>query len=189
MSKLRRRLIYLLLGTLAALLPMLLTLLFSVPLTTALLDTPDEPREKWTYSQFLNEVKDQSIEQVTLNPERTIALTTGERGKIVSVNLPNDPDLEALLIQNNVDITIAETESTIPMRTRLTAFLIVLIPMAIVLLGSALWVWMLIDCAMQESGDGNTKIVWTLIMIFTAWLGALAYFLLRRPQRQQELGR
>ncbi|NER83987.1 MAG: hypothetical protein F6K42_31480, partial [Leptolyngbya sp. SIO1D8] len=36
---------------------------------------------------------------------------------------------------------------------------------------------MLVDCALQESSQGNTKIVWILIIIFTSWIGAFAYFL------------
>ncbi|NER81084.1 MAG: PLDc_N domain-containing protein [Leptolyngbya sp. SIO1D8] len=54
----------------------------------------------------------------------------------------------------------------------------------IFLLGSIFWIWMLVDCALQESSQGNTKIVWILIIIFTSWIGAFAYFLFRRPQRQ-----
>src|SRR5437588_6534671 len=29
------------------------------------------------------------------------------------------------------------------------------------------WIWALIDCAMKETDQGNTKIVWILIIIFT----------------------
>ncbi|MBE7383875.1 MAG: PLDc_N domain-containing protein [Leptolyngbya sp. SIO1E4] len=71
----------------------------------------------------------------------------------------------------------------------LTASLILVIPAAIVVVGSILWMLMLMDCAMQEPSQGNTKIVWVLIIIFTTWVGALAYLLFRRPERQRELGR
>ena len=54
---------------------------------------------------------------------------------------------------------------------------------------TALWIWMLVDCATKETDEGNTKIVWILIIIFTHWLGAQIYLLARRPQRLKELGR
>ena len=53
----------------------------------------------------------------------------------------------------------------------------------------AFWIWMLIDCAMYEKSEGNDKIIWILIIIFTHFIGALIYFLIRRPQRKKELGR
>ncbi len=54
---------------------------------------------------------------------------------------------------------------------------------------TAFWIWMLIDCATRESDQGNTKVVWILIIIFTHWVGALIYLLARRPQRIRELGK
>ncbi len=54
---------------------------------------------------------------------------------------------------------------------------------------TVLWIWMLVDCATKETDQGNTKIVWILIIILTHWLGALIYLLVRRPQRLKELGR
>ncbi|MDX9980587.1 MAG: PLDc N-terminal domain-containing protein [Lentisphaeria bacterium] len=54
--------------------------------------------------------------------------------------------------------------------------------------GTVLWIWMLIDCATKEPDTGNDKIIWILIIIFTHWLGALIYFLVRRPKRIQEFG-
>ncbi len=54
------------------------------------------------------------------------------------------------------------------------------------LLGLALlifWLWMLIDCLRNEPSDGNDKIVWVLVIIFTNWIGALIYYFVRRPER------
>jgi heme/copper-type cytochrome/quinol oxidase subunit 2 len=45
------------------------------------------------------------------------------------------------------------------------------------------WLWMLVDCATKESDQGNTKIVWILIILFANLIGAAVYFLVRRPQR------
>jgi hypothetical protein len=55
----------------------------------------------------------------------------------------------------------------------------------LVLLGFAFWLWMLIDCATKESDQGNTKIVWIIIIVFTNFVGALIYFFVQRPQRLQ----
>ncbi len=57
------------------------------------------------------------------------------------------------------------------------------------LLGTIFWIRMLIDCATREPDIGNTKIVWILIVVFTHFLGALLYLLIRRPQRIRETGR
>jgi hypothetical protein len=55
--------------------------------------------------------------------------------------------------------------------------------------GTVFWIWMLVDCLMKESSDGNEKIIWGIVIAFTHVLGAALYFLLRRPQRIRELGR
>jgi len=52
-----------------------------------------------------------------------------------------------------------------------------------VLLGFIFWVWMLADCAANEPDEGNTKIVWVIIIIFANIVGAAIYFFVRRPQR------
>ncbi len=48
---------------------------------------------------------------------------------------------------------------------------------------------MLIDCLMKEPSEGNDKLVWALVIIFTHWLGALIYLIARRPQRIAKFGR
>ena len=50
------------------------------------------------------------------------------------------------------------------------------------------WIWMLIDCATKERNDGNQKIVWILIILFTHLIGAAIYFFVRRPTRMAETG-
>ena len=54
------------------------------------------------------------------------------------------------------------------------------------LLGTAFWVWMLIDCALNEPTAGNDKLIWVLIILFAQVLGAILYLLVRRPQRLAE---
>jgi hypothetical protein len=50
------------------------------------------------------------------------------------------------------------------------------------------WIWMLVDCATKEPSQGNDKIIWILIIVFTHWIGALIYFLVRRPERKKLFG-
>ena len=45
------------------------------------------------------------------------------------------------------------------------------------------WVWMLVDCAIKEPSEGNDKLVWVLIILFTHVLGAALYLFVRRPRR------
>jgi hypothetical protein len=54
---------------------------------------------------------------------------------------------------------------------------------------SVFWIWALVDCATKEPNEGNTKIVWVLVIVFTHLLGALLYVLIRRPERIRQVGR
>lgn len=45
------------------------------------------------------------------------------------------------------------------------------------------WIVMLADCAMNEPDQGNNKIIWVVIIVFTGVIGAALYYCLRRPQR------
>ena len=51
-----------------------------------------------------------------------------------------------------------------------------------------LWIWMLVDCLMNEPSEGNDKVIWVLVIIFAGWIGALIYLLARRPQRKAKYG-
>ncbi|MBV9689397.1 MAG: PLDc_N domain-containing protein [Ktedonobacteraceae bacterium] len=53
----------------------------------------------------------------------------------------------------------------------------------IAILGTIFWIWMLIDCATKEPAEGSNKIVWILIILFTHFIGALIYYIVRRPER------
>ena len=57
------------------------------------------------------------------------------------------------------------------------------------IIGTLFWLWMLIDCATKEPSEGNDKLIWILIIVFTHVLGALVYFVIRRPKRIQEYGK
>jgi hypothetical protein len=59
---------------------------------------------------------------------------------------------------------------------------------AVVLAASVFWVLMIIECATKEPAEGNDKLIWILIIIFTHWIGALIYYFIRRPQRIAQFG-
>jgi hypothetical protein len=46
----------------------------------------------------------------------------------------------------------------------------------------AFWIWMIVDCAQNESSTGNTKLIWILVIIFVP-LGALIYYFVRKMGR------
>ena len=62
-------------------------------------------------------------------------------------------------------------------------FVVLLIVVALGVSGTILWIWLLIDCATKEPSEGNDKVVWMLVILFAHLVGALIYFLVRRPKR------
>ena len=50
------------------------------------------------------------------------------------------------------------------------------------------WIWMLVECLMKESSEGNDKVIWALVIVFTTVIGAAIYFFVRRPERIRTLG-
>jgi hypothetical protein len=54
--------------------------------------------------------------------------------------------------------------------------------------GTVFWIWMIVECATKEPNQGNEKIVWIIVIIFTHWIGALIYYFVRRPQRIAQFG-
>lgn len=62
-----------------------------------------------------------------------------------------------------------------------TLLIATVIPLGIALL--AFWVWMLVDCLRREPREGNDRLVWTLVIVFTKVLGAALYYFMRyRPR-------
>ena len=60
---------------------------------------------------------------------------------------------------------------------------------AIGLAGLALWIWMLVEVLTREADEGNNRLIWALVIVFTHWIGALIYLLVRRQERIRKLGR
>ena len=59
----------------------------------------------------------------------------------------------------------------------------------IAILGTIFWIWMIVDCAINEPSEGNDKVVWILIIVLTHVIGAAIYFFVRRPERKRVVGR
>lgn len=60
------------------------------------------------------------------------------------------------------------------------------------LIGLALlvfWIWMLVDCLVNEPSEGSEKIAWGLVILLGNALGAALYFVIRRPERIRRFGR
>jgi phosphotransferase system glucose/maltose/N-acetylglucosamine-specific IIC component len=50
------------------------------------------------------------------------------------------------------------------------------------------WIWMLIDCITNEPNEGNDKLIWILVIVFTHFIGAAIYYFVRRPERIHNFG-
>nr|WP_199305711.1 PLD nuclease N-terminal domain-containing protein [Pseudanabaena sp. FACHB-2040] len=147
----------------------------------------------WSHSQFVEQVKSGQIESVIMSNDGLEAVATKRDGQQVTVNLSStDLELIPVLQQNGVDVSMVpqQYEDSFPENNSLLVLPIfpLLISAAIALGGFLFWLWMLIDCAMKETDEGNSKLVWVLIILFVNFLGALAYFFIRRPQRLRDLG-
>ncbi len=57
------------------------------------------------------------------------------------------------------------------------------------LIALAFWVWMLVEVLTRETDEGNSRLVWALVIVFTHWIGALIYLLVRRAERIRKYGR
>ncbi len=52
------------------------------------------------------------------------------------------------------------------------------------LLGSAFWLWMLVDCIKNRSLSDQDRIIWVMAVIFLHFIGALLYLFIARQPRQ-----
>jgi len=57
------------------------------------------------------------------------------------------------------------------------------------ILGTGFWVWMLIDCIKNEPSEGNDKLIWVIIIVFTHVLGAAIYYFTKHSMRIEEVVR
>ena len=77
-----------------------------VALGTAFLDKPNQARENWPYSKLIDQVENHKVETVKISADRTKAVVTDQEGNPILVNLPNDPQLIDILMENQVDIAV-----------------------------------------------------------------------------------
>ena len=59
----------------------------------------------------------------------------------------------------------------------------------IAILYTIFWVWVLFDCLTKEPSEGNDKVAWLLFILFVPLVGAIIYYLVRRPERVKAVGR
>lgn len=84
-----------------------------------------------------------------------------------------------------------------PQDTELIAGILAVLLMGLPFLGCGLlfimevfWIWMIIDCVNNKQlQQGNDKLVWILIIVFTNWIGALIYFFVQRPKKKQDVNK
>lgn len=43
-------------------------------------------------------------------------------------------------------------------------------------LGTILWIWMLVDCAKREFKNENDKLLWILVIVLASTVGAIVYY-------------
>ncbi len=67
------------------------------------------------------------------------------------------------------------------------AVLVMMLPAFLIgVLGTAFWIWMLVECLTKERSEGNDKLIWIIVIALTQVIGALIYFFVRRPKRIAE---
>jgi hypothetical protein len=54
------------------------------------------------------------------------------------------------------------------------------------LAATAFWIWMIVECVTKETGNDRT--VWIIVIVFVPWVGAILYYLVRRPERIRAYG-
>jgi len=77
-----------------------------VALGTAFLDKQPQARTTWAYSKLIDQVENNQVETLKISADRTRALVTDQEGASIQVNLPNDPQLIDILMENQVDIAV-----------------------------------------------------------------------------------
>ena len=69
-------------------------------------------------------------------------------------------------------------------------FLIIsLVSVGLSIASFSFWIWMLVECVTKEPSEGNDKLIWILVIVFTNAIGAAIYYFVRRPERIQIYGR
>lgn len=63
---------------------------------------------------------------------------------------------------------------------------LLLIPIAILaILGTAFWIWMIVDCAKRNFKNETDKIVWILVIVLAQLIGAIIYFFVVKSSQKR----
>jgi len=66
--------------------------------------------------------------------------------------------------------------------------LLILGAIAVGILGTVFWIWMVIDCATNKRLRDDQRVVWLLVIIFSHLIGSIIYYFAgRTPQAGQEV--
>ena len=63
--------------------------------------------------------------------------------------------------------------------------LVSILGIALALVLTAFWLWMLVDCAKRIGTGGDKQIVWLIVIALTQVLGALVYYCFGRSRRPE----
>ena len=77
-----------------------------VALGSSFLEKQPQARQTWAYSTLIDQVENNKVETVKISADRTKAVVTDQEGNPILVNLPNDPQLIDILMDNQVDIAV-----------------------------------------------------------------------------------
>jgi hypothetical protein len=58
----------------------------------------------------------------------------------------------------------------------------VILIFVLVIGGTILWIFMLIDLMQRQFPNKDDKVIWLVILLFTHWIGALVYYYVGRKQ-------
>ena len=53
---------------------------------------------------------------------------------------------------------------------------------------TAFMIWMIVESATKEPREGHERLIWVIITVFVPYLGAIVYYLYRRPERIRAFG-
>ncbi len=54
---------------------------------------------------------------------------------------------------------------------------------------AVVWFWAIIECWCKEPTEGKDIILWSMIIVFMSFFGAVLYLVFRRPERIRKYGR
>lgn len=59
--------------------------------------------------------------------------------------------------------------------------------MLAILAGTALWIWMIIDCARRDFARSDDKVIWILVIVLTGLIGSVIYYFVVKRKDTKEM--